>query len=161
MDPDGAARHVLATGDDPWHARERKLVLPTLVAKRIRALEPTIAAVAEKLWRTALCNNEIEWMSAMGDRLPMTMVASLIGLPHEDVPQLVAWGYASTEMLGGMLPTDRLAEVIEGTVRLAGYLRDAFHAARSRPGDNLLGDLARAVDAGEIDEDTATLILVQ
>jgi len=161
MDPDGSAHHVLATGDDPWHARERKLVLPTLVAKRIRALEPAIAATSEQLWREGLCGNMIEWMSAMGDRLPMTIVAALIGLPRQDADQLVAWGYASTEMLGGMLPMERLAQVVESTVRLAGYLRDAFHDARARPADNLLGDLARAVNAAEIDEDTAILILVQ
>jgi cytochrome P450 len=28
---------------------------------------------------------DMEWMSAMGDRLPMTLVAKLIGLPDDDM----------------------------------------------------------------------------
>jgi cytochrome P450 len=37
MDTLGSSGHVLATADDPHHSDERKVVLPGLVAKRIRA----------------------------------------------------------------------------------------------------------------------------
>lgn len=50
MDGEGQAVHVLATADDPEHLRQRKLVLPALVAKRIRALEPTMQANVRRLW---------------------------------------------------------------------------------------------------------------
>jgi cytochrome P450 len=161
MDPTGDARHVLATADEPWHSDERKLVLPTLVAKRMRALEPAISSMMKSLWEAAVCGTRIEWMSAIGDRLPMTIVARLIGLPGPDVAQLVEWGYASTELLGGVLPAERLPFVVDAAVELAGYLRAQFHSARSDPGDDLLGDLARAVQAGVVDDDVATLMLVQ
>jgi cytochrome P450 len=39
----------------------------------------------------------------MADRLPLTMVAHLIGLPGQDVPRLLRWAYDSTEMLGGIV----------------------------------------------------------
>ncbi len=161
LDPSGSARHVLATADDPWHAVERKLVLPALVAKRIRALESEITRAAEMLWRTSLYGNQIEWMAAMGDRLPMTLVARLIGLPEKDVPQLVEWGYGSTELLSGVITPDRLPVVADSAIRLAAYLRDRFEEARRGPGDDVLGDLARAAEAGVIDADVATLMLVQ
>jgi len=161
MDTAGSAGHVLATADDPHHADERKLVLPGLVAKRIRALEPFIERTAHRLWGEATLDGGIEWMSAMGDRLPMTLVAKLIGLPDEDVPRLVEWGYGSTELLGGVLTEGRLPVAVDAAVHLAGYLHDAFDAARRAPGDDVLGDLAVAVNSGNVEPLVAVLMLVQ
>ena len=39
MAPFGDPSHALATADDPAHAAHRKLLLPHLAAKKIRALE--------------------------------------------------------------------------------------------------------------------------
>lgn len=155
------AGHVLATGDDPRHAHERKLVLPALVAKRIRALEPVIADVARELWSDAAVDGCIEWMSAIGDRLPMTLVATLIGLPDDDVPQLVRWGYGSTELLGGVFDLEHISVAVEASTQLAGYLYTKFAEAQANPCDDLLGDLARAVAADALDGDTAVLMLLQ
>jgi cytochrome P450 family 144 len=161
MDAAGSAGHVLATADDPHHADERKLVLPGLVAKRIRGLEPFIEQTADRLWAEAALDCGIEWMSAMGDRLPMTLVARLIGLPDDDVPQLVEWGYGSTELLGGVLAEGRLPKAVDAAIHLAGYLHGAFEAARRNPGDDLLGDLAAAVNGGDVEPQVAVLMLVQ
>ncbi|MEV6561333.1 cytochrome P450 [Nocardia sp. NPDC051756] len=155
------AVHVLATGDDPAHLRHRKLVLPALVAKRIRALEPTIAATVDRLWEKGFDGERIEWMAAMGDRLPMTVVAGLIGLPGGDVAQLMNWGYTSTELLAGVVTTERLGAVVTASVELAGYLYEKFAIACAAPQDDLLGDLARACGAGDLSREVAVLILVQ
>jgi cytochrome P450 len=152
---------VLATADDPRHAHERKLVLPALVAKRIRAQEPAVAAAAQRLWRNAQRDKDVDWMAAIGDQLPMTVVANIIGLPNTDVPRLVEWAYASTELLGGVLSDERLLAVVDATVQLAAYLHTAFDRARVAPADDLLGDLVRAADAGDLDENVAILMLVQ
>lgn len=161
MDAVGSAGHVLATADDPHHADERKLVLPGLVAKRIRALEPFIEQTAHRLWAETALDGGIEWMSAMGDRLPMTLVAKLIGLPDADVPRLVEWGYGSTELLGGVLTEGRLPKAVDAAIHLAGYLHGAFEAARRDPGDDLRGDLAAAVNRGDVEPHVAVLMLVQ
>ena len=155
------AGHVLATGDDPRHAHERKLVLPALVAKRIRALEPAIADIARQLWLDAAVNGRIEWMSAIGDRLPMTLVARLIGLPDGDVPQPVQWGYGSTELLSGVFDLEHIGTAVETSTQLAGYLYTKFAEAQTNPGDDLLGDLARAVADGAIATEVAVLMLIQ
>jgi cytochrome P450 len=162
MPPLGDPVHVLATGDDPGHTRDRKLVLPALVAKRIRALEPVIAAVASELWSSSARNGQIDWMPAMADLLPMIVVAHhLIGLPKEDVPQLVERGYASTEALGAVMPVEKLPDVAVAQAEMITYLQSSFERAARDPGDDLLGDLARAVQRGDIDTDHAINMLVQ
>ena len=96
MAPFGDTSHALATADDPAHAVHRKMLVPHLAAKKIGALEAFVAQTAERLWADGLCDGRIEWMGAMANRLPMMVVARLIGVPDEDVVQLMKWGYAGT-----------------------------------------------------------------
>ena len=72
MAPPGDPGHVLGTADDPVHAIHRKMVLPTLVARRIRALEPLVTETAARLWREGLdADGSIDWVAAMANRLPI------------------------------------------------------------------------------------------
>lgn len=161
MDSDGTARHVLATADNPDHAHERKLALPALVAKRIRALEPFVAATSRQLWLRGATDGNIEWMATLGDQLPMTLVATLIGLPTDDVPRLVQLSYGSTELLSGVFELDHITTAINTSAELAGYLYEKFMQAQLSPGDDLLGDLARAHAAGDVQTTVAVLMLIQ
>jgi hypothetical protein len=92
MAPLGDPSHALATADDPAHAAHRKVLVPHLAAKKIHALEAFVAETAERLWTEGLRDGRIEWMSVMANRLPMMVVARLIGVPDTDVDKLVEWG---------------------------------------------------------------------
>ncbi|MGC7299734.1 cytochrome P450, partial [Mycobacteroides abscessus subsp. massiliense] len=67
MGPPADPTHVLATGDDPVHHAHRRLVLPTLVARRITALEPVMAQTGSCLWERGVNGDGIDWMAAVGD----------------------------------------------------------------------------------------------
>ena len=43
----------------------------------------------------------------MANRLPMMVVARLIGLPDDDVDQLIRWAYATTTLLDGIVAADQ------------------------------------------------------
>lgn len=172
LDPDGGvtpftlagpgdAGHVLATADDPVHAVHRRMVLPTVVAKRIRALEPLVADTVRALWTEGLRDGCIDWMAAIGNRLPMTLLGRLIGFPATDIDRLVSGAYATTQMLDGAITPEQLHNAVTAAAELAGYLADQFARAREHPGDNLLGDLARHCNAGQLAPETAVLILLQ
>ncbi|GAB2563528.1 cytochrome P450 [Nocardia heshunensis] len=165
MDGGGQAIHVLATADDPGHQAQRKLVQP-LLAKRIRGLGPTATDLVDRMWREELRGDRIEWAAGMADRLPLALVADIIGLPDSDVPQLLTWAYDSTEMLGGIVEADRFGQLAAAAADLAGYLYTKVQTALADPGDadsstDLLGVLAAACRTGDITEPVAVLVLVQ
>lgn len=160
MDELGGPTHVLATADDPNHAVHRKMLLPQLAAKRIRALQPLVEETNHALWRNSIENGTVEWMSALANRLPMMVVGRLIGVPDEDVDQLVAWAYGSTQLLEGLLGPDELAAAGTATLELSGYIADQFARAAQHPGDNLLGELATACQSGEVDTLTAQIMMI-
>ena len=143
---DGAS-HVLATADDPAHATHRKVLVPALAVKRIRAAESFVADTADQLWRDSVADGRIEWMDAMANRLPMMVVARLIGVPAENVDKLVEWTEGATQLLAGVVSAEGLDAAGASTLQLMGYIIEHFERAAADPQDNLLGDLARAVTA--------------
>lgn len=160
MAPFGDPSHALATADDPAHAVHRKLLVPSLAAKKVGALEAFVAETAERLWADGAYDGRIEWMSAIANRLPMMVVARLIGVPDEDVDQLVKWGYAGTQLLEGLMSTEDLAAAGVSVMELAGYITDHFRRAAADPRDNLLGDLATACASGELDNVVALSMMI-
>jgi cytochrome P450 family 144 len=135
-------------------------LLPQLAAKRIRAFEPFIAETAERLWNAHLHDGRIEWMGAMANRLPMMIVGRIIGVPDEDIDQLVRWGYAATQVVEGLVSQDQLTAAGIAVMELGAYITDQFRQAAADPQDNLLGDLATACASGEMDELTAQAMMV-
>ncbi|GAB3019275.1 cytochrome P450 [Mycobacterium bourgelatii] len=160
MDPLDGPTHVLATADDPAHALHRKLLVRHLAAKRIRVIEQFATDAAERLWRAGLNAGHIEWMGAMANRLPMMVVAELIGLPDPDVAQLVQWGFAATQLLEAFVDDEEVAAAGVAVLELSGYITEQFGHALADPQDNLLGELATACASGELDSLTANLMMV-
>ena len=160
MEPLGGPTHVLATADDPAHAIHRKLIVRQLAARRIRVMEKFAADTADRLWNEALCGGRIEWMDAMANRLPMMVVAELIGVPRTDTAQLVKWGYGATQMVEGLVSEEQLAAAGVAVMELSGYINEQFGRAAADPQDNLLGELATACAAGELDMFSAQVMMV-
>ncbi|MCV7043049.1 cytochrome P450 [Mycolicibacterium moriokaense] len=160
LDGLGGPTQVLATADDPLHAAHRKMLVPQLAARRIRAAEHFVADVADGLWVDGLRDDRIEWMGAMANRLPMMVVAKIIGLPREDVDFLITAGYATTQLLDGLIDADGLAAAGSAAMELSGYIAEQFERAGADPKDNLLGDLASACASGKLDDTTARVMML-
>ena len=156
----GGSTQVLATADDPAHALHRKMLVPQLAAKRIGAMESYIADTFDQLWADGLREGRIEWMGMLANRLPMMVVARLIGVPAEDVDQLVRWACASTQFLDGLVDDEHLTASAIAAMELGGYIHDHLEQAAADPQDNLIGALATACDGGEFDAMTAQMMTV-
>ena len=160
MDGVGGRTHILVTADDPVHAAHRKLILGQFTARRVQGLQPLIAAVFEKLWAAADLGGTVEWMDAVANRLPMIIVADLIGVPEADADRLAHWGYASTQLLDGLMSGDDLAASMTAIGELDRYLAARLGLAGADPRDDLIGVLAGACADGNLEEFTARLILI-
>ncbi|WP_431235877.1 cytochrome P450 [Mycolicibacterium psychrotolerans] len=160
MDGVGGATHILVTADDPVHAVHRKLVLSQFSAKGVAALGPLIEDVFEQQWSSGLVDGRIEWMDTVANRLPMMIVARLIGVPDVDTDRLAHWGCATTQLLDGLMSAEELAASMTAITELSGYIAEHLAQAITDPHDDLIGELARACRDGRLSEFTAQLILV-
>ncbi|GAC1402887.1 MAG: cytochrome P450 Cyp144 [Mycobacterium sp.] len=156
----GGPQHALATADDPVHDAHRKLLLPHLSARRIRVIEEFAEATAIQLWSEALVDGQIEWMSALANRLPMMVVARLLGLPEEDVDKLIRLGYATTTLLDGVVSPPQLEAAGMAAMELSGYVVAHFEKAAESPQPGLIGDLAARYASGALDQLSALTIML-
>ncbi len=156
----GSEVQALATADDPIHAVHRKMLVPQLTARRINTLESFIADTARRLLDEGLRGGTIEWMSAMANRLPMMVVTRLIGVPDVDSEQLMRWGYASTQVVEGLVTPDELAAAGVAVMELAGYINEHFERAAAEPRDDLLSVLATACATGEVTDAAAMAMMI-
>ena len=145
---------ALATADPPLHARQRKLSNTAFSMRRVAALEPAIRALAESLvgailphggarWRSA------DWMREVAVPLPMTVIAGMIGLPSEDIPQLKRWSDAAVGLLSGLNTPAQLAEHVTQVGELTAYFFQRVDEAARAPKDDVLGDLVHACAGSE------------
>ncbi|MCX2931172.1 cytochrome P450 [Mycobacterium sp. CVI_P3] len=156
----GGEIQALATADEPAHAVHRKLLLPQLAAKRIRAFEPFIAETAVRLWEQDANALGIEWMSVMANRLPMMIVGRIIGVPDTDIDKLIRWGYSATQVVEGLVTPTHMADAGVAVMELSAYITEQFALATAEPRDNLLGDLARACAAGDVSDVAALTMMI-
>jgi cytochrome P450 len=160
MGEPGGPMHALATADDPDHAAHRKILLPHLSAKRVRVIEQFAVATADRLWVDNLRGGHIEWMSAIANRLPMMVVAELLGLPDADVDNLIRLGYATTTVLDGLVSAEQLETAGAAAFELSAYVMKHFDNATDKPQPGLIGDLAARYASGEVEQVVALAIML-
>lgn len=156
----GGEMQALATADDPAHAVHRKLLLPQLAARRIAALQAFIGETADQLWTDGKRGRTIEWMAAMANRLPMMVVTRLIGVPEVNIDQLMRWGYASTQVVEGLVGQNELDAAAAAVFELSQYISEQFHRAAADPQDDLLSVLATACASAELSEVAALAMMI-
>ncbi|MFB1297098.1 cytochrome P450 [Mycobacterium sp. pW049] len=159
MDGLGSPSHALATADDPAHAVHRRMLLPQLSGRRIRALEAYVTDTMDELW-SGVAGDRVEWMSTVANRLPMMVVCHLIGVPGVDVDRITAWAYASTQILEGRVDDSTLASAGAAALELGAYIAGHMTDVADDPPDNLLGVIATACAAGELELVTGLAIML-
>src|SRR5262249_43786304 len=131
------------------------------------ALESAIRALAESLVGAILPQrgarwSSVDWMREVAVPLPMTVIAGLIGLPKEDIPQLKRWSDAGVGLLSGMNTPTQLAEHGREMTELVSYFGQRVDEAALAPKDDVLGDLVRACEGTEaLTRDEVVSILLQ
>jgi cytochrome P450 family 144 len=154
-----AGVQALATADPPAHAVHRDTVFPELVAKRMAQLEPDVVEIANACVTRALADGSVEFMTAIGNVVPITMISRLIGFRNSNIDQLLRAAFDSTAMLGSTLSYEELMEHVGRTGEIQMWIGDQLATAITEPGDDLLGAVARGVDAAQLSEAQANVIL--
>ena len=154
-----AGVQALATADPPMHALHRDAVFPELVAKRMAALEPDVVEIAEDCLSPAIDEGSVDFMAAIGNVVPITMISRLIGFHDSALDQLLTAAFDSTAMLGSTLSYDQLIALVARTGEIQEWLSHQLSEAMTEPTSDLLGAVAQGVRSEAFSEFEATAIL--
>jgi cytochrome P450 family 144 len=159
LDFGGTAPPTLATADPPLHTAHRKAVFPELVARRMLTLEDDIRALCVSAIDQALSDDQFEFMSTVGNVVPITVVAKLIGFRDINPAQLLEAAFDSTAMIGGTMTLDRLTELVTRIGIIQEWIRLQIADTTESDEDGILLAVRRALDAGTLLEGEVQIIL--
>jgi cytochrome P450 len=127
--------------DPPGHRRLRALVSQAFTPRVIANLEMRIVSIARDLLDRVEEKGEMDVIDDLAYPLPITVIAELLGVPHEDHEQFRRW---SLEIVG--LNADvRLAAIEE----LAQYVQQMIEQRRREPREDLVSGMIHAEMDGE------------
>jgi cytochrome P450 len=155
--------------DPPDHTRLRRLVSKAFTPRMIARLEPRIRAIAGELLSRSADAGELELVSELAYPLPVRIISEMLGVPVEDHPRFAGWSARLAHSLQPDFGVDpeaaraRAAAADAASVEFGEYFRALIAARRARPAQDLLSELIRAEDGGEVlteDELIATCVLL-
>ena len=154
-----AGGQALATADPPLHEIHRRAVFPELVTKRMEALDPEIRELADGLVTSALQSGTIEFMNAIGNVVPITMISRLIGFRDSNLDELWRSAVHMTRLVGSTLTFDELVAAASRGDVVQAWIADQLAVAVDEPSEDLLGAVARSVVEGILTAPEAAGIL--
>ncbi len=131
--------------EPPVHTRLRGLVLRAFTSRRIAALEPEITALAHELI-DRFEGPTLDLLPAFAEKLPVIVIARLLGVPEARADDLLAWSHAMVAMYQSR--RDRAIEdaAVAATLAFSDYIRDLIADRRAVPRDDLITHLIAARD---------------
>lgn len=159
LDFGAAAMPTLATADPPVHTGHRRAVFPELVARRMRTLEHEIRTLSASAVKLALSDDGFDFMATVGNVVPITVVARLIGFRDIDPMQLLEAAFDSTTMIGGTMSLDQLNALVARTETIEAWIAAQIADTTDGPDEGILLAVRRALDAGNLHMGEATIIL--
>jgi cytochrome P450 len=150
---------VLATADPPLHEVHRGAVFPELVTKRMETLDPEIRELAEGLVTNALSDGTIDFMGAIGNVVPITVISRLIGFRGSNLDELWRSAVHMTKLVGSTLTLDELVNYAAGGNEVQAWIADQVARAVENPSEDLLGALASSIADGVLTDAEAGGIL--
>jgi cytochrome P450 len=154
-----AATPTLAAADPPLHTTHRRAVFPELVARRMRTLEDDIRALSASNVAKAMRENNFDFMATIGNVVPITVVARLIGFRDIEPMQLLEAAFDSTTMVGGTMSLDELNALVTRTGIIQAWITDQVMNVSDADDDGILLAVRRALDAGILQMGEVTTIL--
>ncbi|WP_240619646.1 cytochrome P450 [Blastococcus sp. TF02-8] len=136
--------------DPPEHTRYRRLVSRAFTARAVAHLRERTAQIAAELLddleSDAASGQPVDLVARYASLLPVTVISEMLGVPVSMREQFLAWGDGATPSLDMGLPWSTHRSVERNLAELDAWFRGHLRRLRQEPGEDLLSQLAVALD---------------
>jgi cholest-4-en-3-one 26-monooxygenase len=150
--PDSDPNPMMIEMDDPAHARRRGLVNAGFTPKQVRALQPVIADIVDRLLDRVEGRQEFDLVTDVAAWLPLIVIGDAMGMDERDHPKLLEWSDDLMRGLGASDPT-LLEKMTEAFAGWQTFIAEVIADRRAHPRDDVIGALVGAeVDGEQLDD---------
>jgi cytochrome P450 len=148
--PDYPMADSMLVMDPPHHTRLKALVTRAFGPSVITRLEPRIRQLAEQTVAELPVDQSVDFVSAFSVRVPLAVIAELMGLGPSIYPDLKRWADLFATFTG--IPahdTERQQQMRDAVAEFRHHFEQVLEERRREPREDLVSDLLRARVDGE------------
>lgn len=139
--------HSMLELEAPRHPKLRAQVLRAFTSRRIQGLGPEIQQLCDDLI-DQFPSGPFDLLEAYASKLPVIIIARLLGVPDRDADLLLSWSNNMVKMYqAGRTIADEI-DAASASAAFATYIQDVIAAKRETPNDDLISALIKAQDDG-------------
>lgn len=150
--PDGQPMVSFQLMNPPDHARLRGAVSNRFTAGGVERLRGRVQEIVEDLLRRAEAEQDVNFVEAFAFPLPLTVICEIIGVPEEERGLFTDYANALARGLDPeiILSDEEIARKDEAQMAFFDYFLDLAERRRRDPRDDVMTDLVRAEERGEL-----------
>jgi cytochrome P450 len=139
----------LVFNDRPLHTRVRKLIAAALTPRAIKALEPELGQLVDRLLDEMERKGDADLIEDFAAAIPIEVIGNMLNVPHSERGPLRGWSLA---ILGALEPAPNAALLATGNravLEFISYLKHLVAERRRKPMDPARDILTRLIAEDE------------
>jgi hypothetical protein len=114
----------LVFNDPPYHARVRRLLAPAFTPRALKALQPRIEALVDRLLDEAAAHGSFDLIDQFASAIPVQLIGDMLGVPQDERAPLRGWSLAILGALEPVLSDEQRARGVAAVAEFKDYLND-------------------------------------
>ena len=114
----------LVFNDPPYHTRVRKLLAPAFTPRALKALQPRIEVLVDRLLERAAARRSFDLIEDFAAAIPVQLIGDMLGVPQEEREPLRGWSLAILGALEPVLTREQLDRGVTAVRDFKDYLVD-------------------------------------
>lgn len=128
--------------DPPLHTRIRAVLRPGFTPRAISDWTSRVERITDETLDQFSAGDQIDIMPAVAVTIPITVIASILGVPDEDLPKFRSWTDGFVGTFSPLIQGPERDQAIATTLTLFDYLGYLLERRRNEPADDLISLLA-------------------
>jgi cytochrome P450 len=139
----------LVFNDPPYHTRVRKLLAPAFTPRALKALQPRVETLVDRLLDRAAERKSFDLIDDFAAAIPVQLIGDMLGVPSDERAPLRGWSLAILGALEPVLGREQFERGVKAVAEFKDYLVDLIdrriHEEHGREGE-ILSTLIAASD---------------
>lgn len=123
--------------DPPEHTAVRSVFRSAFTPQAVAAWRPAVEAITDELLADFTPGDEVDFMERLAATVPVSVIATILGIPKEDHPLFRSWSDALTLATDPAVQGEARNRAIESSMELFDYLAEVAEDRRANPRDDL------------------------
>lgn len=139
----GLASQLFMWADPPRHTRIRSTFRHAFTDAAVKRWRPVVEQVADEMLDACSAGEEVDVMARLAPEVPVSVIASILGVPRDRWDQFRRWSEAYTATFDPIVTGDERDRAIRTSLELFDYLAELIAQRRAEPAEDLISHLVQ------------------